>query len=426
MTAFNRVRIGLLLFLSVLIGLRFGPGAALLALFFGAIAFGYAHAQMSKGMLGAAVTTTNPSDFANRQQTFFNKKILKALQFSLKLCGYGLSEGYTTIGDTVRFFRPRKANLNGINAQALTGITIVPLTTPTVLTEGVKPTNLTEVAIGYTDIKMTQRAGLSQISDRATALDLFNTMMVQSKTMGEDAALDYDTVVRNWLINGLFNSNATFANGNDGGYFERFCGVVNTGNSAVDFGGLAGLSKIQGSITRAHALGVVTQLKTSKVPKIGGNYVAISPPAVLHSIRQDETWVRAAVFQGDPLYKDLELMLDGVAYVSADNPWVEGAVYGTESQTPIDAGLIYTTIFLGADAFGIPNLTNKAAGGTQSAPRMIVVDGPDKADPLNQQRFVGWKSFFGAGLFIATTDGTTISTGERPRTCLLRSKSTFA
>src|SRR6266576_1954916 len=82
-------------------------------------------------LIAAAVTTTNPSDFANRQQTFFNKKILKALQFSLKLCGYGLSEGYTTIGDTVRFFRPRKANLSGINAQALTGITIVPLTTPT-------------------------------------------------------------------------------------------------------------------------------------------------------------------------------------------------------------------------------------------------------------------------------------------------------
>ena len=57
--------------------------------------------------LAAAVTTTNPADFADRTQTFFNPKLLKQLQFNLKLAGYGLSEGYRAIGTTIRFFRPR-------------------------------------------------------------------------------------------------------------------------------------------------------------------------------------------------------------------------------------------------------------------------------------------------------------------------------
>lgn len=405
----------------------------LLCLFIGAVCFvavNYAlgHWAASVGLVMATVGTgvSTDTDFAKRQQTFFNPKILHALQNSLKLAQYGLSEGYKTIGNTVRFFRPRKANVSGINAAALTGLNVTPLTTPTVLTEGVKPTNLTAVEIGYVDIVMTQRAALSQITDIVTALDLFNTLMVFSKTMGEDAALDYDTVIRNWLISAVYNSNNTYNNGTDGGFFERFAGVQNTGVSNDDFATLAGLSKQNGRITRGEALKCVTQLVTAKVQPFNGNFVCVCPPQVVHDIRQDEQWLRAATFKGDPLYKDLEIMLDGVAYVRATNPWMEGAVYGTESATDPGDGLIYSSIYLGQEAFGIPNLSNKNAGGSQSAPKLTIVDTPDKSDPLNQLRYVGWKSFFGAGAFIATSNGTTPITGERPRELVLRTKSTFS
>lgn len=371
--------------------------------------------------MGALVSTSNPADYANRQQTFFNPKILKALQFNLKLAGYGLSQGYSTIGDTVRFFRPRKASTSGINAQALTGLTITPASTPTALTEGVKPTNLTEVGIGYVDIKMTQRAAYAEITDRVSALDLLNTLEIYTQTMGLDAALDYDTVIRNWLINGVYASNNTYNNGGDGGYFERFAGVANTGVSSTDFASLSGLSKANAKMTRDAGLGVMTQLKTSKVPKIGGNYVAIVPPQVLHDMRKDTTWLQTAIYQDKQnLYKDLAFMLDGVAYVEAENPWIEGAVYGTETTTDPGDGLVYSTIFIGADAFGVPNLSNKAAGGSQSAPKLIVLNTPDKADPLNQKTVLGWKSFFGAAPFITSVSG------ERPREVVLRTKSTFA
>lgn len=380
-------------------------------------------------MAMAAVTTTNPTDFADRTQTLFNPKLLKALQWNLKLAGYGLSEGYKAIGTTIRFFRPRKANLSYINAEAArtTSLALTKLAgnVPTTLTEGTAPTTLTEVKVGYVEITMYQQGGLATITDKLQAIDLLNTLQTYSRTMGEDAALDYDTVCRDALLSGLANSNGTYTGlaTNDGGYFERFCGVQNSGNSANDFATLFGLSKVNARITRGATLGVVTQLQTAKIPKIGGNYVAVTPPQVIHDIRQDELWLRAATFNGNEFYKDLDLMLDGCAFVRANNPWIEGAVYLTEANVDPGDGLVYSTIILGAEAFGLPNLTNKRAGAGTSAPRIVVLDKEDKSDPLNQKTVIGWKSFFGAGPFIASSRTNEI--GDVPRYGVLRSKSTF-
>lgn len=422
----NRVRIGLILLFSLLAALH-GAGTFLLWLWTMGLAFGYANRQLLSGMLGAAVTTTNPADFADRTQTYFNPKLLKALQYSLRLAQYGMSEGYKAIGTAIRFYRPRKANTVGINAEAgrTTSLALTKLTTPTSLTEGVAPTTLTEVKVGYVDITMYQQGGLATLTDKLQALDLLNTLQTYSKTMGEDAALDYDTVCRDALLSGVANSNNTYKTGIvDGGYFERFAGVANTGNSANDFATLAGLTKANGKFTRGVALGVVTQLATSKTPKLGGNYVSITPPQMYHDIRQDVTWVAAGTYQDTQnLYKDLEIMLDGVAYVRANNPWQEYNTYLTENITDAGAGLIYSAIFLGADAFGLPNLMNKRAGASQAAPRIVVLDQADKADPLNQKTFIGWKSLFGAGPFIAASRTNEI--GDVPRYVVLRTKSTF-
>lgn len=376
--------------------------------------------------MGAAATTANPADFANRTQTLFNPKLLKALLNTLKLVQFGQSEGYSAIGDTIRFFRPRKASLSYINAQALTGLAITPLSTPTVLTEGVKPTNLTEVGVGYLDIKMTQRAGYAELTDRLQALDLLNTLKVYSETMGQDAALDYDTVCRNWLISGLFNSDAQDNNGNDGGFFERFAGVTNTGDSSTDYATHQGLSKANAKMTRTAHLAMITQLKASKIPKISGRYVVMTCPQVIHDVRQDTTWVQTGQYQAkEQLFKDMVIELDGGVFVEQNNPFSEAAVYGTESVTDPGDGLSWSNIYLGQGAFGIPNLTNKQAGGSQQAPKLIILNQADKADPINQKTTIGWKSFFGAGAFIATSNGTARFSGERPHYGILRTKSTF-
>lgn len=356
--------------------------------------------------MGAATTASNPADFANRLQTFFNPKLLETLTFELAIADYGLRGKFPAHGTSIRFFRPRRANTSGVGT----------------LTEGTTPTNLTEVAVGYVDVTLTQKGALSTITDIVTALDLLNTVQLHVKTQGADAALHLDGVIRDALVTGLANSNTNFNS-----FFERFAGVKNTGVSATDFATLAGGNQANGKISRAVHIGCVTTLKRSLVPTINGKYVAVTPPEVIHDMRQDTTWVQAAVYDVGTLYKRAQLMLDGCVFVEAMNPFIEDNVYGTADSTDDDgSGLIYSTIYLGQDAFGVPELANDKAGSNPYAPKLIILAAPDKADKLNQIVSIGWKAYYGAKPLITTTDGSTPVSGEVPRYVQLRTKTTYA
>ncbi len=344
----------------------------------------------------AAVTTSNPADFANRIQTYFNPKLLQALEFGLVLAPYGMSQAYPAHGSTIRFFRPRAANTTGTGSVA----------------EGTTPTTLTEVAVGYVDISLTQRGALATVTDLVQATDLLNTVSTYVDVMGGDAALDLDTVVRNALVVGLNDSNTTYT----AAYFERFAGVVNTGTSSTDFTSLAALSASNSKFTRARHLGNVTQLRASRVPMIGGNYVAATAPQVFMDIRQDTDWVNAATqVNNQALYKNGTIELDGCVFVVNDNPFRE-TVYKTYAA----AGAVYTVHYLGAGAFGVPKLSNGRAGGSPMGPKITVLSNADKADPLNLKTFIGWKAFYGAAPFITNVSG------EVPHYLSFRCKSTFA
>ncbi len=432
----SKVRLGLL-FLFGLLALLHGPGTFLLYAFFMGLAFGFPMEHLYQGMLGGSMSsTTNPADYADRSQTYFNKVIMKELMYTLKLAQYAKVDGYSVVGvggsnnvSAIRFFRSRKADVTGILAQSTPfSLTIVPFSTPTALVEGVAPTFYAENKIGFVDIIQGQRGEVLKFTDIATALDLFNRVQEDSKKLGQDAGLDYDTVCRNGLINGVFGSNATYATG-DGGYFERFAGVVNTGASATDFGSLASAEQVVGKMTRVFGLGNVTQLKRSKIPKIGGRYACICPPEGIHDLRQDNAWLQTQQYQDKTgLYKDGELELDGAVYIEANNPWTEGALYGTELGTTVPPanGAIYTALYLGQDAFGAPKLNNSIAGSGGAAPEIKVIppSRADKSDPLGQFGFISWKAFYGSAPFIASSRTNEIA--DRPRYTAARFKSTFA
>src|SRR5436853_2499330 len=179
-------------------------------------------------------TTTNPADFASRIQTYFDPKLLKSLELELVLASYGLRQSYPANGTSIRFFRPRAANTTGVGTIA----------------EGATPATLTEVAVGYVDIPLSQRSARAEITDLVQAIDLLNTVQLYVDTMGADAALDLDTVVRNALVTGLNDSNATYT----GAYFERFAGVAPTRNWANEFAALFALRASNSKFTRARQL----------------------------------------------------------------------------------------------------------------------------------------------------------------------------
>ena len=360
-----------------------------------------------------ALVSSSQTDFGYRLQTYFNPKLLEALTYELHLAEYGLRGKYPAHGTSIRFFRPRAAsaaNVAVINAEGAGA------THP-------GTSGLTEVAVGYIDVPLSQRGALAKVTDIVQAIDLLNTVALYVKTMAADAALDLDTVIRNALIVGLSDSNVKFG----AWRFERFAGVTNTVDSSDDFATHLALNQSQGKITRLAHIGCVTQLKAAKVPTINGKYVAIVSPQVVHDMRQDTTWVSGAVYDVGTLWKRAAMMLDGCVFVESMNPWIENDTYATYGATDTGtAGLIYSTFYLGEGAFGVPELANDKAGSNPYGPKLMILAQPDKADPLNLVVTIGWKAYWGCKPLIATTDGSTPATGEVPRYVILRSKSTFA
>lgn len=368
-------------------------------------------AQINTGIGGAA---QNPADFANRRQTFFNKELMKALEFHLRMDQFAQKKTLPANKgtNTIRFFRPRKAR------KATGGMG------PTNIQEGSIARRKSEVGVGYVDCALNQRGDDSELTDVVEATDILDTVKFYTKTLGMDAALDFDSVITNALFGNattallaralglgaaqttLYQSNATYGVAT-AKYFERFAGVVNTGNSAADFATLAGLQKAQAKFTRLEHLRALTQLKSNDVHAPDGKtYPVVTPPQIMFDIRQDTTLV-AAMTQRDnnKLYKWEEFELDGGAFIESTNPWTESQGGGYGTQDP--AGTIFGLLYIGDDAYGVPKLSTTKAGGDPRAPQVMILDEPDKYDPYNQLVIIAWKAFYGA-IMLLTSDSSDV------------------
>lgn len=339
----------------------------------------------------ATQTTTNPADVANRFQTYFSRKMLAPIENNLVLHQFADAPEDVPANKgakTIRFFRRRPASTTDVVS----------------LTEGTPITTFTEVTTGYVDCTLAQQGEATKLSDVLMATDIFNWLQHSIETMGEDCALNFDTVTRNVLRTAMNNTN---------GLFERFAGVTNTLNSGNDFASMMALSAANASFTRLRALACMTQLSANKIPAIKGNYVAVTCPEVMHDIRQDTTWLEAAKYsQPQKIWNREVITLDGVRYIEQNNPFRE-TTYGTFAA----AGAAYTTWFLGRQAYGCPKLSKL---GNPLKPQVIINNRPDKADPLNQFVTAGWKAYWNA-----TPLWTNLS-GDPIRLVQFRSKSTFA
>lgn len=377
-----------------------------------------------------AQQTIGSDGFLNRVLSQYNKQLLLALQYNLRLSNYGRAQSVPKGSgfNGIRFFRPRKANRIGVQA----------------LAEGVVPATLTDVNVGYIDIKLAQRGALAKITDLVMAEDLLNTMDVYSKTLGADAALDFEAV--NWHAicskagtadaDGTANpipAGQTTLNGSNT-LFERFAGTVNTGVSTTDYDTFRGASASSGKMTRAAHLGAITQLKNYGVPLIGGKYPVVIPTPVLYDMRQDTMWTNTAQYNPDKLlFPWAQFELDGGVFVEAMSPsalFTEDASqpsatgYGVHApaasttQSANGAGAIYSTLYLGADSFGIPKMTGDI-GSDPATPSLRIVNKPDSGNPLGQFVFVGWKAFYMSAL-LWTNDSSDV-----PHVVQLRTRTTF-
>ena len=185
------------------------------------------------------------------------------------------------------------------------------------------------------------------------------------------------------------------------GLTKRYAG------GAVDFTSLGALSTSNGKYISDTGLAAVTQLQINHAPRKNGVYVGIIPPQVSFNLKRDTTWVTASSYSAvKQLFQGEIGELDGIRYVETDNVYGETSTEGTRAVTPT----IFASVFTGTDSYGVVELSGKGP----KSPKIVIVDTPDHADPLNQTMICGWSAFYASAVLNPLFGA------------VVRSKSTFA
>ena len=122
-----------------------------------------------------------------------------------------------------------------------------------------------------------------------------------------------------------------------------------------------------------------TWLKKCKAPKINGKYVAIIHPSVSFDLRESKGWIEAHKYANTTEIFNGEIgELHGVRFVETSNAKI------TEQSLKDGSGMVYTSIFLGKDAYAVID----PEGG---AMEMIIKSKEQAGGPLNQYSTAGYK-----------------------------------
>lgn len=154
---------------------------------------------------------------------------------------------------------------------------------------------------------------------------------------------------------------------------DRFAIFVSTGTVEGD-----GLDSTNLRAARKH-------LRRNRAPKYDGNaWLSTVAPETEYDFLGDSTFVLTSQYSNaKALYNGEMGMWMGIRFLDTTAPYRELLAGTTEMDT---GGLIHNMVF-GRKAFGVGKIT----GGNQG---IVVLQGPEKSDPLNMQTIVGWKAIF--------------------------------
>ena len=229
----------------------------------------------------------------------------------------------------------------------------------TPLTEGVTP-NGQKLDTSYQTATLNQYGGYVTQSDvlEMTAID--NTIIEAMRLISSQAGRTLDTVTREVLNAG---TNVIYAP---------------AGSTAVNArSAVAATSLMTLDVIRNASL----SLRRHNAPRIDGSYVAIIHPDVAMDVRALAGWIDVVRY-GDPsrVYKGEIGMIEGIRFIEN----TEAKIF---SAAGANSGNVYSTLFLGQDAFGVTNLTG---GGLEIIVKQKGSAGTE--DPLNQRSTIGWKA----------------------------------
>ncbi len=186
-----------------------------------------------------------------------------------------------------------------------------------------------------------------------TAID--NTLLETTKLLGSQAGSTLDTVTRE---------------------------VLNGGTSVMYAGGKEARDALDSTckLTVDDIYKAARFLKTQNAPKIDGSYVAIIHPDVAYDLMRDDEWVDVHKYSATNEIFEGEIgKIAGVRFVET----TEAKIFAGGGNDGRD---IYSTLVLGANAYGVTEVTG---GGLQHIVKQLGSGGT--ADPLNQRATAGWK-----------------------------------
>lgn len=297
------------------------------------------------------ITTTVLS---NEYQNWFSKELLKYAVQELRLNEFAEESSLpkNVGGKSVSFFRYGVAASSNVQT----------------LAEGVTPSTTRDLALTKIDVNLVQYGEVCVVTDILSMTELFDALSQGVRSMGEDAALKADDLSRDELVS---------------------AGTKRYGQNNADFAALAAGSASSGKYLALDVLDMATRLKINRGKMFGNGYVLVAPPHVTRDVQNDDNWIWADRYAGSQkIFKGELGMLNGTRYVEATNPFIEGAVEGTYDAN----GSIYSSMMLAKGAFGV----TKLAGDSPAKPRVMIVKGASKSDPLDQVWKAGWKAFYAA------------------------------
>lgn len=345
------------------------------------------------------VSPSVPPSIAQTMQTYFSKKLLEVQMDNLRLSQFGMKASLPAKSNTktIRWFKPSGVKAE-LKASATNNDSVFALTEGGQTIGGSGTPQYREISYTYVEATLNQYGEAAKVSDVLDLISAYEPLQQVVQTFGLDAAMSADTMCRTALLGSEQNNGTAFGAGLShacnnavGRQCERFAGVDwdATNNTSVNcFNALRNLNNAAAKVSRATLLGAVTRLAANKAPTFGGRYIAVICPQIRHDLAQDPDYLRAfqgAGFKGP--FNGAIGNVDGLEFVEATNPFLEGTTYGTYSAE----GNIYSTVVLGANAFGVPQLA-----GTSSPykPAVTILREADKSDPLNQFILAGWKVFY--------------------------------
>ena len=302
------------------------------------------------------MATITTSSLNTDIQGYFTKELLKQATPELRLNEFAFKAKLPKkVGaKSVSFFRHDKPS--SANVQALA--------------EGVKPATTRNYTLTKIDVPLAQYGELAETTDVRSNTELIDVLSSLIKLMGQEAAIKADDVSRNEIV---VNAPKVYAQAS-----TTYAQLVADNSPATN------------CWSYDDNLDIATMLKIKRALRIDGSFIAVAPPQVVREILTNSDFLDVTKYTNENtrIFNGEVGKLGGIRYVEATNPFVENTA--TAEGVYDENGNIFSTIFLGAEAFGCVEL----AGDSPMSPKVYVTRGNDKADPLDQLTQAGWKAYY--------------------------------